>query len=221
MQVGSRTDLRVWGFIPLPREPRYAKAAWGTEDNFLIYCPPVTYMSSCWRAIATDTDPRFHPSAWRRARRLIHVNRTRCTRIGCYPSTGIMAVLYAINQCQQTTVFGFGENEASAPDTCGPSSLCEVGRVCPKYYPRLGEPSDAVQRARQCRASAAGEIHELRSGKNTFGLADYFKEASHYHDVAQEWAWLARLHQRGAIVWRGRPGKGPALHARGSHKMAP
>ena len=66
----------------------------------------------CWRSIATDADPRFHPSAWRRAQRLIHVNHTRCARVGCYPSTGAMAVLYAIDNCRRVTVYGFGSNEA-------------------------------------------------------------------------------------------------------------
>jgi len=111
----------------------------------------------CWRSIATDADPRFHPSAWRRAQRLIHVNHTRCARLGCYPSTGAMAVLYAIDNCRRVTVYGFGSNEAGAPTcvrpdaaclaserrgrtaACRDALTCEVGSLCQKYSPRLGD----------------------------------------------------------------------------------
>mmetsp|Transcript_27337 Transcript_27337/g.82621 ORF Transcript_27337/g.82621 Transcript_27337/m.82621 type:complete len:332 (-) Transcript_27337:361-1356(-) len=122
--VGTRTDLRVWGFVPLPREKRYAQAEWAAEDGFLIYCPPTKWRGYCWRSIATDADPRFHPSAWRRAQRLIHVNHTRCARVGCYPSTGAMAVLYAIDNCRRVTVYGFGSNEAGAPACARPDAAC-------------------------------------------------------------------------------------------------
>ena len=67
--VGRRTDVRVWGFIPLPRSNQYRSAEWVNDsavaDAFLIYCPPVRWLSECWREIARDGDPRLHPSAWR------------------------------------------------------------------------------------------------------------------------------------------------------------
>ena len=225
--VGKRTDLRVWGFIPLPRERRhYSRSEWAVEDNFLIYCPPIERLGYCWHKVAIDADPRFHPSAWRRAQRLIHVNRTRCARVGCYPSTGSMAVLYAIDNCRSVTLYGFGANEVGAhpctrPDAaclasrprgrsaaCRDALTCEVGSLCQKYAPRLGEPLDLAARARHCAEVASGKTVRLesRNGKQQYGRADYFAETAAYHDVVQEWAWLARLHASGAVTWRGRPG---------------
>lgn len=216
--TGSRTDLRVWGFVPLPRQS--PRAAWAAEDNFLIYCPPVTWVSVCWRNIAVDRDPRLHPSAWRRAQRLIHLNRSRCKRMGCYPSSGAMAVLYAIDHCERTTIYGFGVAEPTAPEprcldpalACAPAGgptgyptarcteaqLCAVGLACDKYYSAA---TRLEWRARRCEKARAG--HVKRSGR--FHV-DYFKEAAVYHDVVQEWLWLARLHREGAVVWRGQPG---------------
>jgi len=268
--VGTRTDLRVWGFVPLPRDKRYAwarsavpaRAAFACSsmrstpppDSFLgrvggrgrvldllpadqvarrrrleaerrtlvpqpalettrtplrsnesgrIPCVRATLRSHsssrgalsplhetvsppscrrpqlagyCWRSIATDADPRFHPSAWRRAQRLIHVNHTRCARLGCYPSTGAMAVLYAIDNCRRVTVYGFGSNEAGAPTcvrpdaaclaserrgrtaACRDALTCEVGSLCQKYSPRLGEPSGLAARARHCAEVAADRV---------------------------------------------------------------
>ena len=256
--VGNRTDFRVWGFIPLPRE-RHMKGPWNSEDNFLIYCPPVTWVSHCWRSIANDQDPRFHPSAWRRAQRLIHRNRTRCKHLGCYPSTGIMAVLYAVDACESVSVYGFGTNEASAQDQCACSisvsnpsrsvhgrhdghmfrhiseavnecgrqkeGACAVGRACDKYYPRTGEPQSWLARAHHCeqarKGAAAGQASHLGSGEINYGKADYFQETAMSHDLVQEWAWLARLHQRGAILWRGQPGRGAETDGRSTHLMEP
>ena len=117
--VGRRTDVRVWGFIPLPRSNQYQRAEWVNDsavaDAFLIYCPPVRWLSECWREIARDGDPRLHPSAWRLAQRLIHTNRTRCEKIGCFPSTGAMAVLFALSVCARVVVYGFGDVEGGAP----------------------------------------------------------------------------------------------------------
>ena len=132
--------------------------------------------------------------------------------MGCYPSSGIMAVLYAIDHCERTTVYGFGVSkpaaaevwcaDADASDAKAEAHACAVGLACDKYYPRLGEPDQLRARAERCRKVRAGEIE--RNG--IYGAADYFKEAATYHDIVQEWLWLAELHRRGAIVWRGQPG---------------
>jgi len=207
------------------------KGPWSKEDNFLIYCPPVKWVSHCWRHIAHDADPRFHPSAWRRAQRLIHLNRTRCKHIGCYPSTGIMAVLYAIDACESVTVYGFGANEPGAHVQCDDGQreqqrdACATGRVCDKYYRRSGEPFRFLARAQQCertrRHAAAGRSEQLGFGKTTYGKADYFQEAAIAHDLVQEWGWLARLHQSGAIRWRGRPAQGADSDGSKTHQMEP
>ena len=256
--VGNRTDLRVWGFIPLPRDYKNKALPWASENNFLIYCPPVKWVSICWRRIANDQDPRFHPSAWRRAQRLIHLNRTRCKRLGCYPSSGIMAVLYAVDACERVSVYGFGINEANAQDRCacstanlsrsahGPygghisrhisrtandacghqqQSACAVGRACDKYYPRTGEPGNALVRAQHCeqvrQQAAAGQTSLLGSKSLNYGNANYFEEAATSHDLVQEWAWLTRLHESGVIRWRGQPGRATDTDGRKTHRMEP
>ena len=241
--VGKRTDLRVWGFVPLPREKRYSHAEWAAEDNYIIYCPPIKWAGYCWNQIAVDADPRFHPSAWRRAQRLIHTNRTRCAHVGCYPSTGAMAVLHAVDRCQRVTVYGFGTNEAGVAPCERPSAeclaskrrgrsaacrdalTCEVGTLCQKYTPRLGEPSGLAARAAHCRRVVDGGLATLTSrgkGGSTqyHGKADYFAEAAAHHDVVQEWAWLERLQRRGALVWRGQPGVAPESDGH-RHRMEP
>ena len=198
--VGSRTDLRVWGFVPLPREKRYSHAEWAAEDNYIIYCPPIKWAGYCWNQIAVDADPRFHPSAWRRAQRLIHTNRTRCAHVGCYPSTGAMAVLHAVDRCQRVTVYGFGTNEAGVAER--PSAECCVSGAaarrraatrsparwtrCQKYTPRLGEPS-ACCAPRLPEVVDGGATLTPRQGRYPVPRWPTIAEAA-AHDVVQEWA---------------------------------
>ena len=242
--VGKRTDLRVWGFVPLPREKRYSHAEWAAEDNYIIYCPPIKWAGYCWNQIAVDADPRFHPSAWRRAQQLIHTNRTRCAHVGCYPSTGAMAVLHAVDRCQRVTVYGFGTNEAGVAPCERPSAECPgveaarpLGGVPRRAHLRGGhalpEVHAAARRAVSGLAARARALpegrrrrpchpHEPRQGRlhQYHGKADYFAEAAAHHDVVQEWAWLERLQRRGALVWRGQPGVAPESDGH-RHRMEP
>jgi hypothetical protein len=46
--VGSRTDVRVWGALPLPDEvPAFSKV----NETIVVYCPPVVWISHCWKSI--------------------------------------------------------------------------------------------------------------------------------------------------------------------------
>ena len=126
-----------------------------------------------------------------------------------------VAVLYAIDHCERTTVYGFGVAEPTVPVRCAADSgargaearACAVGLACDKYYPRRGEPAELEARARHCQKARAGQIERIDVHAGVHGhVADYFKETALYHDVVQEWLWLAKLAKTGAIVWRGQPG---------------
>lgn len=92
--------MRVWGAAAPPRKldelaaivppigsnrtnPMRHYAGLIGGETVLRYCGPNLWLSSCWKAIGQDqhADPRFHPSAWKLARALIHTNRTRCRRL--------------------------------------------------------------------------------------------------------------------------------------------
>ena len=129
------------------------------------------------------------------------------------------------------TVYGFGANEVDAHLQCDEGQreqqrdACATGRACDKYYRRSGEPLGFLARAQQCehakRHAAAGRSTQLGYGRTTYGKADYFQEAAIAHDLVQEWGWLARLHQSGAIRWRGRPAQGADTDGRKTHQMEP
>ena len=259
--VGRRTDVRVWGATApprqldeiadvVPRDPtrvnpmRFYKGLIGSE-TVLRYCGPNPWLSSCWKNISRDThaDPRFHPAAWRLASALIYTNRTRCRRVGCVPSTGAMAVLFALERCRRTRIYGFGvagvggvpaddadgracvarQSGAPAPATPLPPSsvagaddrgaasraaagqrdaerLCWKSRHCEKYYEcgRSVYYYDALAMPRRRAARALATWGSVVSG-------GYWSVTARYHDVGQEWGWLARLHASGLVEWRGAP----------------
>ena len=92
------------------------------SETVLRFCGPNPWLSHCWRNISgsAHADPRFHPSAWRFASKLIHTNRTRCRRAGCVPSSGAMAVLFALERCKKVHVYGFGvSGDGGAPKADG------------------------------------------------------------------------------------------------------
>ena len=222
--VGRRTTVRLWGASTPPRELRRLAAivpppnSDGTrrhnplspygdviqDEIILRYCGPVGWLSHCWRNISGSehADPRLHPSLWRSASERIHPNRTRCRRLGCIPSSGAMAVLFALSRCSRVRVFGFGLNghggvaSTQGCDADVPASWCWKSATCEKYYEcysqtLLGGP-DAMP------SNETEPSWDVRS-------LNYFAEAVRYHDIRQEWDWLARLHRRGDLVWKGAP----------------
>ena len=144
--VGSRTDIRVWGAPMAPRRLREIAAIVPKDptmvnpmkhladligaETVVRYCGPNPWLSSCWKEITRDShaDPRFHPSAFRLASRLIHTNSTRCRRIGCVPTSGALAVLLALDRCKHTTVYGFGvDGDGGVPTV----RTCRAGAADP------------------------------------------------------------------------------------------
>ena len=220
--VGSRTTVRVWGATTDPSAIESIRKQIGVRaaealnigntsiTTLLRYCPPTGFLNECWRRAANDGLPRFHPSAWRLAQRQLLSNTTRCKRIGCFPSTGAMALLFARSACTRVIVYGFGVSGeggvAAAPvgdghGACnGRSGDTSVGRrqcaksrarECEKYYqcamgPYYNGPSQRVDR--------------LVDG---VALSHYWAGLARYHDMLQEWEWMRKLHDDGAIVWRG------------------
>lgn len=213
--VGSRTDLRVWGFIPLPRDQKYRRtsewAAGAAGERFLIYCPPVRWVGKCWWDVQRlgESDPRFHPLVWQLAADAICGRRARAN---CFPSTGAMAIIFALRQCRRVSLFGFGagnasETQCAARRADGTARLrCEISRVCGKYYSRVGEPVELKARLQLCREAAANRTMKLRGrDRQPLGSADYFAESAKWHNLSAEWAWFERLQRRGKLVWRTGP----------------
>jgi hypothetical protein len=218
--VGHRTDVRVWGApmppralnelaAKVPRDPLRKNPMKpyfnliGSKEIVLRYCGPNPWFSSCWKNISADSDPRLHPSAFRLASAMIHVNRTRCSALGCVPTTGAMAILFSLEQCRRITVFGFGLDGdggvARRPQQCGSASLCWKGAQCEKYY----------ECARQTLFGDSEAVPDLELGQPRPRMRslshEYFSLAARWHDMGQEWEWLHRLHRQGLIRWRGAP----------------
>ena len=224
--VGSRTDVRVWGASTPPRRlnavaaivpadpsklnPMRHYANLIRDETVLRFCGPTPWLSSCWKNISRSehADPRFHPSAWRVAARQIYANRTRCRRITCHPTSGAMAVLFALDRCEATTVYGYGvDGDGGAATPCRAAGTgaaparCWKSRTCEKYYQcatqTLFDGPDQMPetRAEDAADEVAWEDH----------LTGYWVETASFHDVGQEWEWLARLHARRRVAWRGAP----------------
>ena len=84
---------------------------------------------------------------------------------------------------------------ASAEDV-----LCWKGRHCEKYYMCAGDLSSGLS------FDPLALPQWVRRRSHTALIAyDYFGIAVKYHDIAQEFAWLARLHRAGLVDWRGAP----------------
>ena len=90
------------------------------------------------------------------------VNRTRCERIGCYPSTGAMAVALAMERCVSVRLYGFGGPAPSASGECAAGdSKCLIGRHCARYYqPELSADLVSVREARNAHPSQALLEHQ-------------------------------------------------------------
>ena len=51
--VGNRTDIRMWGALPLPDEGYQNTNFRPGEESIVLYCPPVEWLSVCWRRTPT------------------------------------------------------------------------------------------------------------------------------------------------------------------------
>jgi hypothetical protein len=172
------------------------------NETFLRYCGPAGWLSSCWSNISRSNhaNPRLHPSTWRVVSQQIHTNRSRCRRLGCFPSSGAMAVYFALRTCSCVNVYGYGvDGEGGAvakEDACRAGATRYLKSVlCEKYYmcfdEHLAGSPDALPRVIK--------TVPLRNNRSH----NYYAAFVRFHDIRQEWEWLARLHSRRALRWLG------------------
>jgi len=195
-QVGSRTTHRVWGSLPLPYQ-----SGFDGSEAIIIYCPPVKWMGECWKRIPQRPDVRFHPQAWQVVHRAARFEQQGAQNQK--PTSGAMAVLFALSICERPTVFGFGagHHRRAHGKLCAAAHghrNCTMARLCGRYYDQnLGECQKRI----------------------------YYHDAATFHNFSVEWAWLSRLHRAGAIDWRDGPAiSGPTVdtgRAGGISKSSP
>lgn len=232
--VGRRTSVRIWGAIAPPRELRRIGSKLrplnkdGTRpvngfkqfidlignETVVRYCGPNPWFSYCWKNISGSehSDPRFHPSAWRAASSVVYRDRQRCERLRCVPSSGVMAVLMALERCNLTRVYGFGVDgeggvaaAGAAAGVCRASSAggsvaprCWKAQQCEKYYSCFGQGLLRGPDAMPKREEAPIQSWMNRSYA-------YFADSIRYHDIKQEWSWIGRLHGARRLRWLGAP----------------
>ena len=109
--VGTRTDVRVWGAYP-HSSPANTTAG---KETWIMLCATVPWVGWCWRHISKDKNMRFHTTVIdhvsdriRNAtgRQLLHP--TKKTRQS--PSTGAIALFFAMTYCRRVTAYGFGKS---------------------------------------------------------------------------------------------------------------
>ena len=106
IDVGSRTSVRVWGFmVPPPTASRLQPG-----EVVLMRCPADQYVSQCWYSIPEIPWPRISPLEHRRLSLAIFGPRTagRIRALRAHPSTGAMAVWAALSVCENVSVVGYG-----------------------------------------------------------------------------------------------------------------
>ena len=122
--TGARTTIRIWGSpgqVVLGRDAKGARLTqevWGesptlsTEERgqlSIVACPSVHWMGRCWNDLhnATITAyPRFAPQWKQRLRDRIRQATGRAV-VGMHPTTGAVAIGYALQACDRVALFGF------------------------------------------------------------------------------------------------------------------
>jgi hypothetical protein len=102
VHVGSRTDVRVWGFMNPPPRPKEL----GVRERILMRCPADRFVSQCWYFIPESPWPRVSPLEHRKLSLAIHGGQA--DRARTHPSTGAIAVWAALSVCTNVSVAGFG-----------------------------------------------------------------------------------------------------------------
>ena len=109
--IGSKTHVRIWGSKPPPNFP-YQNEFW------IQRCPRVPWIGWCWNDISKDKRPRFHSLVSQYVSKLIR-NVTKKYSLHPQkkfrqdPSTGSIALSFAMNYCKKVEAFGFGPSNNS------------------------------------------------------------------------------------------------------------
>jgi hypothetical protein len=225
--VGARTDVRVWGFRPLPDEwPDFA-----SEALIVLYCAPVSWVGQCWNWIPLQPRPRFGAYEWQRVLVAIHdlANATPHVEKGrrgmrgswTFPSSGAMAVWLALAECGHVSVFGFGpSSDCTAWAAPGARPLAPIqGFNLEQNDTPLADPTPSArvraprrrplpslcdERAIRCvMVAGAGQslVEDLGVYYNDGDDAGRRKLYGH-HAMASEWQWLRRMNSSGSIFLR-------------------
>lgn len=129
--VGSRTTVRVWGFMPLPWETVDSSGKpikpWSTSEQELIviFCPPVSWVSRCWKEdFVNHPLPRLAPSLAAELAREIGLPS------GVAVTSGAMAVRTALKVCARVSVYGFGRRQRRPQHRRHQAGACKAPSKC-------------------------------------------------------------------------------------------
>ena len=191
--AGSRTSFRIWGGRQWPHE----LIGWKEErKGIVLYCQPTPWIGRCWRLILRSDAPswpRLNPLLWEEARANIQRASSQAGvlwRAGRFPSSGAIALWIALRLCEQVRAYGFGH--AMHPWNCRdtPSSLNVTRTACGRYFPEHNHTTNLTAWLNfEC--GDQGRFHS------------YVEEATPYHNLAGEWAWIAAMWREGKL--RGPP----------------
>jgi hypothetical protein len=206
--VGTKTDVRFYG-VPMAGSHNL----WGSRDDLarpnagsdlgagaasgstqaalalpIIACPPVTWVGSCWTELDNSSrpaHPRVAPRLWESLRNEMRARSGR-KAVGKYPSTGAIAIAFALRHCRNISLWGFGN--------CTVSSLSRA-----KYY------SKHQGRKAYIRSASSGFCLGpilLASFPGSPKARNILPSTGHslFHDPDTEWIWRRWLDMSGAAV---------------------
>lgn len=139
--VGTRTTVRVWGFmVPPPDASRL-----GHEESILMRCPGDAFVSQCWHHIPEAPWPRISPLEHRRL--LLAIHGENADKVRTHPSTGAMAVWAALSVCTNVSVVGYGGCSAEGS----------------MHYDRGRNTANALDQAHNITSGASAKQHDMHA----------------------------------------------------------
>jgi beta-galactoside alpha-2,3-sialyltransferase (sialyltransferase 4B) len=118
---GNTHDLAIaWGTLP--------KLPAASEESIPVcVCPPVRWVDRCWRELSFAASnktltpsqfraaraPRLNPSFMHELRDELRRVTGRTPRPSQHPTTGAVAIAFALRTCQHVSLFGFGSANCS------------------------------------------------------------------------------------------------------------
>jgi hypothetical protein len=184
--IGSRTtfyvntfqDVRVLNAtLHLRSSTRPAPRTWG-EARVVYYCH-VPWPSRCWDNAMSDGSQRLSPRLVAQAKRSMGLSRHR------WPSTGSMAIMFALHHCHSVQIYGFDRTPAE--------------NLCAKYY---------AGSYRECN-SFSYRFHKVRENPDKcfvyptahrehesacMSAKKYLRPTIQYHNWTAESQWLRKMH---------------------------